>query len=162
MIRQLAAFFGVSLLLISGMFTAVFPTATFADTYSDHTCNSNHPFLGLPHWYDGVQKSKTDCSISITNVNQVWTIVLNILNLLLSLAGILAVVFIIIGGIRYIISQGESSGISAAKQTIVRAIVGLVLAIGAVVILNFVIAIFGLHSTGDTYKVSSVTESRTA
>jgi len=55
------------------------------------------------------------------------------------IAGIVAVIAIIIGGIRYIASNGDSSGIQSAKNTILYAVVGLVVVIAAASITGFVI-----------------------
>lgn len=54
-------------------------------------------------------------------------------------AGIVAVIIIIIGGIRYAASGGDASGIQSAKNTIMYAIVGLVVIIMAAAITSFVI-----------------------
>ena len=55
------------------------------------------------------------------------------------IAGIVAVVVIIIGGIRYAASGGDSSGIQSAKNTIMYAVVGLVVVIMAAAITGFII-----------------------
>lgn len=55
------------------------------------------------------------------------------------IAGIVAVVAIIFGGIRYVGSNGDSSQIQAAKNTIMYAVVGLVVVIMAASITSFVI-----------------------
>lgn len=57
---------------------------------------------------------------------------------LLIVAGAVAVVVIIIGGIRYIISQGDAAGVKAAKDTILYAVIGLVVTIMAYSIVHFV------------------------
>jgi len=54
-------------------------------------------------------------------------------------AGIVAVVAIVIGGIRYTTSGGEASNIKAAKDTILYAVIGLVVVIMAAAITNFVL-----------------------
>ncbi len=64
----------------------------------------------------------------------------NVVNVMLFVLGALAVIMIIVGGIRYVISAGDSSKVTAAKNTIVYAVVGLVVAILAFAIVNFVIA----------------------
>ena len=63
----------------------------------------------------------------------------NITNLLLIGIGIAAVIMLIIGGFRYIFSQGNEKNISGAKDTILYAVVGLVVAILSYAIVNFVI-----------------------
>lgn len=54
-----------------------------------------------------------------------------IVNLVFLLSVALAVIFLILGGIRYVSSSGDKEGISAAKNMIKGSIVGFVVAIGA-------------------------------
>ena len=63
-------------------------------------------------------------------------------NVLLFIVGAVAVIMIIIGGIRYVISGGDSSQVSAAKNTILYALVGVIVAILAYAAVNFVVASF--------------------
>jgi hypothetical protein len=56
------------------------------------------------------------------------------------LAGILSVVFLILGGIRYITSEGSPQNLASAKQTITYAVIGLIISILAPLIIGFVIA----------------------
>lgn len=65
-----------------------------------------------------------------------------IVNILLFILGAVAVVMIVIGGIRYTTSNGDSSSLTSAKNTILYAVVGLVIAIMAYAIVNFVIDAF--------------------
>lgn len=60
----------------------------------------------------------------------------NIINLLMFVAGAIAVIVIIIGGIRYITSTGDAMRIKQAKDTILYGIVGLIIAILAYAIVN--------------------------
>lgn len=60
-------------------------------------------------------------------------------NIMLFAVGILAVIMLIWGGIRYILSGGDSGAVSSAKKTILYAVVGLIVAILAYAIVNFVI-----------------------
>ncbi|HEX5798455.1 MAG TPA: hypothetical protein VFX79_03810, partial [Candidatus Saccharimonadales bacterium] len=53
--------------------------------------------------------------------------------------GIIAVIMIIIGGFRYIISDGDSGKINTARNTIIYALVGLLLVAFAQVIVRFVL-----------------------
>lgn len=63
-----------------------------------------------------------------------------ILSLVLGIAGVVAVIFIIVGGIRYAISQGNAADLQKAKDIIVYALVGLFFVIFAFVIVQFVTA----------------------
>lgn len=70
------------------------------------------------------------------------TIVGNVISLLLFILGIAAVVVIIIAGFMYVTSNGDSGKLEQAKNTILYAVVGLLVAIFAYVIVNFAIGIF--------------------
>ena len=65
-----------------------------------------------------------------------------ITNVLLFLIGAIAVIMLIIGGIRYTTSNGDQSNVKAAKDTILYAIVGIVVAILAYAVVNWVIGSF--------------------
>jgi Type IV secretion system pilin len=65
-----------------------------------------------------------------------------VVNILLYILGSIAVLMIVIGGIRYTTSNGDSSQIKGAKDTIMYAVVGLVVAIMAYAIVNFVVKAF--------------------
>ncbi|USN96555.1 MAG: hypothetical protein H6797_05860 [Candidatus Nomurabacteria bacterium] len=68
------------------------------------------------------------------------SIMTNIINMILFVLGIVAVIMIIIGGIRYTTSNGDSQQIKSAKDTVLYAVIGLVVAIMAYAIVNFVLA----------------------
>ena len=61
-------------------------------------------------------------------------------NTILYIVGIIAVIMLIIGGIRYVISGGDSKKVTDAKNTVLYAIIGLVIAFLAFAIVNFVIS----------------------
>lgn len=65
-----------------------------------------------------------------------------IVNTLLFLVGVVSVIVIIIGGIMYTVSGGDSGGVTKAKNTILYAIVGLVVAFLAYAIVNWVVKAF--------------------
>ena len=66
-----------------------------------------------------------------------------IINLMIGLIAVAAVVMLIIGGFRYVFSQGEEKATKGAKDTILYAIIGIVVSILAFAIVNFVIAGLG-------------------
>jgi len=74
-----------------------------------------------------------------TKVNEV---IQTIVNTLLYVLGAIAVIMIVVGGIRYTTSNGDPSGVKGAKDTILYAVVGLVVAIMAYAIVNFVLGRF--------------------
>lgn len=74
------------------------------------------------------------------NGRSIGSLVKNIVNALLYILGAVAVLMIVIGGIKYTTSNGDSSAVSGAKNTILYAVIGLVVAMLAYAIVNFVIS----------------------
>lgn len=110
-----------SLALILGL--VVFQAPAFAapsDVFPDAACKSNTSVCG-------------------TNNNALFDIIKNVINTLLLAAGIIAIIMIIIGGINYAISSGDSAKITSAKNAILYAIIGLVVAGMSFAIVNFVV-----------------------
>lgn len=65
-----------------------------------------------------------------------------ITNVLLFLIGAVSVIMIIYGGIQYVTSSGDSTRVQNAKNTILYSVVGLIVAILAFAVVNFVITSF--------------------
>lgn len=69
-----------------------------------------------------------------------------VVNVLLFIIGALSVVMLIWGGIRYTTSAGNSSAVTSAKNTIMYAVIGLIVAFLAFAIVNWVLASLGKAS----------------
>lgn len=63
----------------------------------------------------------------------------NVIELLSVLVGIIAVIMIIVGGLRYVLSSGDSGRVGSAKNTIIFALIGLVFVALAQLIVRFVL-----------------------
>lgn len=76
----------------------------------------------------------------------------SIINLALLLAGVVAVIYIIIGGYQYITAGGNPEQAQAAKTTIMNAVIGLVIVFASYVIVNFIFeqVIHRINSGGGT------------
>ena len=70
-----------------------------------------------------------------------------IVNAIIGVLGIVAVVVIILGGISYMTSNGDSTKVKKAKDTILYGVIGLVIVILSAAIVNFVI--FKVAGTGE-------------
>jgi uncharacterized membrane protein len=86
-------------------------------------------------------------------------IITTVIDILSVIVGAAAVIMIIIGGFRYVISGGDSSGVSGAKNTILYAIIGLVVVLFAQVIVAFVYS--SATSTPESSSDSSETSEDT-
>ena len=62
-----------------------------------------------------------------------------VVNVLLFIIGAVSVIMLIYGGIRYTTSGGNANNVTAAKNTIMYSIVGLIIAILAFAVVNFVV-----------------------
>ncbi|MFC2601886.1 MAG: pilin [Candidatus Saccharimonas sp.] len=63
-------------------------------------------------------------------------------NVLLFVIGAVSVIMLIIGGFRYVTSQGDQTQVQSAKNTILYSIIGIVVAILAYAAVNFVVSSF--------------------
>lgn len=103
-------------------------------------------FLGFKPWHEGL------CSGGeITQPNGedglktfVWIIVLNIIFDLSLAIGYIAVAMVIYGGYMYIMSQGDPGKMAKAKKSLMNAIIGTILAMGATVIVNTLKLVLGI------------------
>ena len=100
--------------------------------------NNGNPFFSL-------------CGLGLGNFSG---LVGNLINILLILAIIIAVIFLVIGGIRWIISGGDKQGVESARNMLVAAIVGLVIALLAYFILKVVLGLFGIE--GNVFNIPSL------
>jgi hypothetical protein len=81
--------------------------------------------------------ASTDPTLPGDRVNNIIHIVINIFSLIV---GVVSVIMIIIGGLKYITSGGDSGNITGAKNTILYAIIGLVVVALAQVVVKFVLS----------------------
>ncbi|PID32985.1 hypothetical protein CR969_03195 [Candidatus Saccharibacteria bacterium] len=77
------------------------------------------------------------------------SIIKTVINFMLYGIGILSVIMLIIGGFRYVISGGQKDSVTAAKNTILYAIIGLLIAIFAYAIVRFVVNVV-IGGAGET------------
>lgn len=83
----------------------------------------------------GAGSGTGNCTSSIS----LTTVVRNVINIFSIIIGIAAVVMIMVGGFKYITAAGDTSNVTAAKHTIVYAVIGLVVAALAQFIVWFVL-----------------------
>ena len=73
-------------------------------------------------------------------------------SMLLFLIGVLSVIMLIIGGFKYVLSGGNKDAVASAKNTILYAIIGLIVALLAYAVIRFVVGMF----TGGTIYSSEI------
>jgi len=96
------------------------------------TCDSDNPSAA-----NGVNCAKgADTPTTLFGADSIFTTVVNVL---LFVIGAVCVIMLIWGGIRYTTSAGNASSVTAAKNTIMYAIIGLIIAFLAYAIVNWVL-----------------------
>jgi Type IV secretion system pilin len=104
--------------------------------------NTNWDFFGFPHWWEYISTGEKDafgkCVPKVNFPEGLWAIGLAVVDILLTVAGIIAVVMIIIAGINYITSMGNpEKGVSARKK-ITNSLIGLGIVLLASAVVSFI------------------------
>ena len=71
-------------------------------------------------------------------ITDIWLVVAAVIDILLRIAALVAVGFIVVGGVSYVTSQGEPDRTKTALRTIINALIGLAIAIAATAIVTFI------------------------
>ena len=98
-------------------------------------CGTNTGFF--PGLYDGLNCDAAG-NIHLGSLQDIWVVVGNLVRILLMLAGSLAVVFIIVGGLWYITSYGDPARLKQAKEILNYAVAGLIICLVAFSVVTFV------------------------
>ena len=130
--RLILATFGMLLIGASAL-TALSPTPVAA-------CSEK--LLTFPAWYRGLLDG--DCHMrqvgntGIPVANFTAKVALNVVEMILQLVAYATVIFLIKGGFDYMLSQGDANAMTGAKNTILNAVIGLVVSLMAVAIINVI------------------------
>lgn len=81
----------------------------------------------------------TGCTANTTGPSGLQTLLTRAVNIFSIIVGVIAVIMIIVGGLKYITSGGDSGNVSSAKNTILYAIVGLIIVALAQFIVRFIL-----------------------
>lgn len=111
-------------------------------------CNDKPTFFGLVPWYEylsmapdgvgGCRVTNFDNDHVLGKKSPFLLIALAILDDLIRLAALVALGFVVYGGILYVTSQGSPDSTKHALQTIINALIGLVLALLAAGLVGFI------------------------
>lgn len=119
-------------LIVAGIISifglSLVPAVTHAAT--SNVCNQS----GIS---DEVKKAN-GCSGANDSVN-ISNVIVGIINGIVGVLGIVAAIFIVVGGVNYMTSQGDPGKTKKAKDTILYAVIGLIIAALAFAIVNFVV-----------------------
>lgn len=101
------------------------------------TCT--HSFFFLPSWWEYLPTpTPPACDITFTFPGDIWAVGLAILDMLLRIAGFVAVISIIIAGVGYITAQGNPERGASARKRLQNSLIGLAIAMIAVAVVSFI------------------------
>ncbi len=110
------------------------------------TCHLKQQIYGIPTWYKYLEghkdplpphKCRLVMDFSTDATNNLLSIGFAVIEIMLFVAGIVAVAFIITGGFQYVLSGGNPDQTKTAKDTVLNAVIGLVIAMLASVLVRF-------------------------
>jgi hypothetical protein len=107
------------------------PATASADDIANGLCNGANLQADTTQGCDSANDAAAN-----DKINHIITVVINAFSLIV---GIAAVIMIIVGGLKYIISGGEAGNVTSAKNTILYAIIGLVVVALAQFVVKFVL-----------------------
>jgi hypothetical protein len=102
---------------------------------------NSRSFFFFPHWWQylkGREDFLGQCSPHVTFPHDIWLIGLAVLNILLALAGFLAVISIIIAGIELITSEGSPEKATNARNRLINSLIGVAIAVLATGFVEFI------------------------
>lgn len=136
----------VALFLMLGV--TIFAPAPVAYAAQNDQCHQSSGFLGMPTWYEYLEvgdKGGDPCAIIGPTADGKFSlelalprIGLAVIDILLRVAGMVAVAFVIASGFRYMTSQGEPENVKKAQSSATNALIGLAIALLASSIVGFV------------------------
>lgn len=109
---------------------------------ADKACVND--FLGIPPWYKYLEVHQSNqCAPQINGINDLWLIGLAAIEILTRVAVYAAIAFVVYGGIKYSASRGNTDKVTSAKNTLLDALTGLIIAIVATAVVSYVAGRFG-------------------
>jgi heme/copper-type cytochrome/quinol oxidase subunit 2 len=127
------------LLSVSTVFSFAVPALVTSSVYADiDQTNINNSLCGGSNGnFTGTSGTTCDSAAAENSANKLIT---NVINILSVIVGVISVIMIIYAGFRYVSSGGREESVKGAKNTIMYAIIGLVIVALAQIIVHFVLA----------------------
>lgn len=135
MVQKIKVLFATLALSLAMVVPAAVPAMVHAEALSQDNVN----VAGGLCSGSSIDLGKENCDDNGAAATSVSRIIRQVINIISVIVGVAAVIMIIVGGLRYITSSGDSSSVSSAKNTILYAIVGLVVVALAQIIVKFVV-----------------------
>lgn len=101
-------------------------------------------FFFIPNWWKYIPKDRWhvdaigQCSATYVFPGDIWPIALAVVDILLAVAGFIAVISIIVAGIEYLTTMGNAEKGVSARKRIVNSLIGLALVLVATTAVSFI------------------------
>jgi hypothetical protein len=125
------------LLVISSVIYPFLAVPAFAQTGTDPCLGGNPIIIAV-------------CKLTGANIG---TTVQNVVTFIIVLAVIIALLYLLYGGIKWVTSGGDKEKVESARNHITAAIVGLIIVFLAIFVISIVLALFGLSLTNLAFPV---------
>lgn len=125
--RIITSFAAAAVLLVPALSTV----PAFAVDISNNLCSGTN--------IDVSGGTTTGCDTGATNSDSLNALLTSAVNIFSAIVGVIAVIMIIVGGLRYITSGGDQNKVASAKNTLMYAIIGLIVVALAQLIVHFVL-----------------------
>jgi hypothetical protein len=104
------------------------------------SCDNGKTILGIPTWYKYLpgEEISGKCRPVVEDLNASLPIGLALIEASLTLAGIVAVIMVFMGGFKYVLAQGEADKAASGRKTVLNAMIGLVITILATRVISFI------------------------
>lgn len=105
-----------------------------------HPCQTGE-FFGLPPWYKYLDRDPSvqgRCSISFDFPEDIGAVLFAVAEIMLRVGALVAIGFVVYGGVLYMVSRGEPEKTREARNTVVNAIIGLVIAVASTALVTYI------------------------
>lgn len=148
--RKLSVFkYGLLIALMVPLFFLVSVPATAGAATAENCSSNSSGFLGFPTWYKYLTPTfeNDECKLSLPKLPgtdktdaglAVGLILAAVIEILLRISVLVAIGFVVAGGIKFISAQGEPEKLAKARHTVVNALIGLAIAIASTGLVSFV------------------------
>lgn len=143
MVQRLVLLIFTAQVFMAGMLLVPAPAAAQIDR-GDYCQPEIEGFFGLPTWYKYLLEDNEfgteECEVefSFTDPLDYVAVGLAAFEILMRIAGMVVLGFVMYGAFQLLTSGGESEKYAAARTTITNALIGLVIALSAVVVVNLI------------------------
>ena len=127
------------IVILLASLTMLTPMAIPVQSFAASTCNNIGSHITTGIQYTSGSSSNFVCGQGGSITSGISSLAVRVVNLFSIIVGIVSVIMIIYAGFRYVTSGGESNSISSAKNTLIYAIIGLVVVVLSQLIVHYVL-----------------------